>query len=445
MSLVRDAPRPYGERGTNSQARVSELLDLLGNPHHGLVCIHIAGSKGKGSTALFVDAVLRRLGYRTGVFMSPHLEDWTERFIIDGRPVEASALDSVVSSLAPAVRRVQSDHPQSPPTFFDALTATAFSLFKNFDVQYAVVETGLGGRYDATRVCEAGVCCITTIELEHTDKLGTTLDAIATHKAGIIRTGVPLVTGSLAPAAREVVTAEAGRLRAPLQPSGDSFQTRVERRGLQTRLHFHATDFDLEVDLQTPSRAVASNAGLAVQCARTLLGSEVDQRAGDVALALSRAVLPGRSEILSEQPLVMIDAAHTDTSLKYLTNLLVEIKPSRCWLVLSVSHGKQLDAALASLVQQATAVTATVAESNRSVSATDLQTRLQTLAPQVPVRLEPDPAVALRRAYASMQPTDMLCATGSVYMAGAARRVLRDLLCLSAINATASSDRRHWR
>ena len=178
-----------------SLAPVQSLLARIGEPQRGLHVLHIAGSKGKGSTALLCEALLRAAGVSTGTFTSPHLERWTERFRIDGREVPEDALAATIGELRPHVEALRGS--PEPPSFFDVITAAAFQLFSAARVDVAIVEVGLGGRLDSTNVVEPAVCCITSIELEHTDKLGDTLAAIAGEKAGIAKPHVPLVVGPL--------------------------------------------------------------------------------------------------------------------------------------------------------------------------------------------------------------------------------------------------------
>ena len=184
---------------------VTRLLERVGRPERGLSVLHVAGSKGKGSTALFAEAVLAAAGERVGTFTSPHLEHWTERFRIGGREVAAPDLADVLTRLRPHVEALLHDPDAPDPSFFDATTAAAFLLFREAGVERAVVEVGLGGRLDSTNVVEPAVACITSIELEHTDRLGATLEAIAGEKAGIVKPGRPVVTGSLPEEAARVV------------------------------------------------------------------------------------------------------------------------------------------------------------------------------------------------------------------------------------------------
>ena len=168
-----------------------------------LRCVHIVGSKGKGSTALYAEAIAEGAGVRTATFTSPHLESWNERFRIRAKPIDDSSLLAAIEKLRPHVISVRDQHRDDPPTFFDTLTALGLMLFADAEVDLAIIEAGIGARLDATTIAPAIVTCVTSIEKEHTDKLGNTLEQIATEKAGVIRSATPLVLGKLDPIGRE--------------------------------------------------------------------------------------------------------------------------------------------------------------------------------------------------------------------------------------------------
>ena len=194
---------------------IRQLLERLGHPDRGLCVLHVAGSKGKGSTSLFAESILSAAGERVGTFTSPHLESWTERFRIAGREVEGDVLAQVVDRMRPQVEALRAD-PKTAPSFFDATTAAGIVLFRDLRVDRAILEVGLGGRLDSTNAIQSVVTCITSIELEHTDKLGCTLAEIAGEKAGILKPGVPCVMGRLPESAAVVVRERARLLAVPL-------------------------------------------------------------------------------------------------------------------------------------------------------------------------------------------------------------------------------------
>lgn len=405
---------------------IRALLARLGNPERALPAVHIAGSKGKGSTALFTEAILLRAGRRVGTFTSPHLERWTERFRVDGLELEEARLAQAISAVRPHVDALRLESPDLAPTFFDATTAIAFLIFRDALLDCAVLEVGLGGRLDSTNACVSAVSCVTSIELEHTDRLGHTYAAIAAEKAGILRPGVPAVVGALPDEALAVVLRRAAEVGAPVTRFGVDFGSELLGADLEgSRVRLWDGALDVTVRLPLLGAPSVHNAALAAACTRRLLGAALPaERLGEVvADALSRASLPGRIEVVSRRPLVIVDAAHTADSARALAAVLAGVdRPLH--LVLSISEGKDVDAILAALLPLATSLTATRAEPARSLDTDALAKRAQHIAPGLRAIAEPDPRRAVRDALARCADGEALCVTGSVYLAGIARAEL---------------------
>ena len=407
-------------------APIRELVRRLGHPERSLPVVHIAGSKGKGSTALLIEAVLRAAGRRVGTFTSPHLERWTERFRIDGRDVAGPTLARAVEALRPHVEALRGGAPALVPSFFDATTAAALLLFREAKVDFAVLEVGLGGRLDSTNVCTPVVTCVTSIELEHTDKLGTRLAEIAVEKAGILEAGVPAVLGPLPAEARAAVVARADEVGAPVVELGRDFHVAIRAEGVEgLRLRIVDGCVDVEARLPVLGAHQATNAALAVACARRAIGGAGEGLADAVVRGLAAATLPGRVEVLGRDPTLLVDSAHTAVSARALARVLAGLPRRHTRLVLSVSSGKDVGSILGALLPLANDVTVTRAEPRRSLSAAEIATAVRSAAPDLPLRVVPNPHLALRAAREGLGPGDLLCATGSVYLAGIARRVLR--------------------
>jgi dihydrofolate synthase/folylpolyglutamate synthase len=409
-------------------APIRELMRRLGHPERDLPAIHVAGSKGKGSTALLVEAVLGAAGRRVGTFTSPHLERWTERFRIDGREVAGPVLAAAVERLRPHVEALRREAPARVPSFFDATTAAAFLLFREAEVDFAVLEVGLGGRLDSTNVCTPVVACVTSIEREHTDKLGHRLETIAAEKAGILKPGTPAVRGRLPAEARAAVVARAAEVGAPVAELGRDFRVSVRAQGLGG-LRLHLVDGPLDVETRVPILGAhqAANAALAVACVRRALGGRAGEGLAEAVVAgLGHAALPGRVEVLGRAPLLLVDAAHTAVSARALARALGALPRRRARLVVSISSGKDVDSILEALLPLADEVTVTRAEPRRSLPAAAIAAAVRAAAPDLRLRVVPNPHLAVRAAREGLGPDDLLCATGSVYLAGIARRVLRD-------------------
>jgi dihydrofolate synthase/folylpolyglutamate synthase len=411
---------------------IRALLDRLGRPEEALSAIHVAGSKGKGSTCLFAEAILVELGERVGTFTSPHLESWVERFRVDAAPVDEERLVDAVGRIRPIVDELRAGPPETLPSFFDATTAVAFLLFAEAGVDRALIEVGLGGRLDSTNVLHPAVTCITSIELEHTDKLGDTEAEIAVEKAGIIEPNRPVVLGSLGPDASRVIRSRAKEVGARVMARGEHFTIRPtpDRLG-RPAFVFQETAkgmgcLEIEGTLNVHGKAAIGNAGLAIACIRALdVHSEPAlQRAASDGLA--RCSLPARIEVLAEDSRVIVDAAHTADSARALADALVTLAPQGFELILSVSSDKNLSALLDALLPGARRVWLTRAERSRSMAVDVLEKSVLERAPKLAIEVVEDPEEAARRARAALLPGARLCAAGSIYLAGVVRRVLGD-------------------
>ena len=418
---------------------ICALLDGLGHPEQKLSIIHVAGSKGKGSTCLFAESILRSLGERVGTFTSPHLESWVERFRIDGRPVSSDQLVSAVRAIRPIVERLRTGPPETLPSFFDATTAVAFLLFAEAGVDRALIEVGLGGRLDSTNVATPVVTCVTSIELEHTDKLGETEAEIAGEKAGILKPGIPVIVGALRKDAARVVRTRAEEVGVPVIARGEHFTVESCRSPLDEHpaasgregnaFRFIANEgsgraFEVDTVLGMPGAAALENAGLAIACVRALGAHPEDAVRRAVREGLAHCVLPARIEILENDPAVIIDAAHTAESARVLAKALGALTPKGYELILSISSDKNLGAVLDALLPHARRVWVTRAEPMRSVDVDDLAHAIRAHTQAIDVVVVEDPETAAQWAREELVSPLRLCVAGSIYLAGVARRVL---------------------
>lgn len=419
------AAEPQRQRAPESRAlhAVGNLLERAGRPQDSLQIIHIAGSKGKGSTALLCEAILQAAGLRTGTYTSPHLERWTERFRIDGREVGEADFVAAAEALRPSLFTALGA--PEPPGFFDYATALALTLFRQTGVDVAVVETGLGGRLDATNIVTPRVSCITSIELEHTDRLGTTPAAIAREKAGIIKAGVPALAGRLCAEAMQALHARAATVGTSVQRLGHEFEVRAAPSGSHAlALHLEIGRVAIDAALPVIGSHLADNAALAAACvsASGLLPSTTLCDA--IRTGLARAALPGRNEVLCRSPWVIADGAHTEASATALMRTLDGIPARERRMVVSLSAGKDPGMLLPIFARGATQFVATRADPNRSLAPALIADWLRERFPRLPVHVVDAPDQAIRETRAGLHADALMCVTGSVYVAGAARRAL---------------------
>lgn len=312
-----------------SPESVTRLLDLCGNPHRALACAHIAGTNGKGSTAHYLHAILTAAGYRTGLYTSPHLLRINERIRIGG--VEIS--DADLARYTAELFDLMEGRPDLTPTWFDALTFIAFRYFRERGVDFAVIETGLGGRLDSTNVVSPLVSVITSVGLDHTHILGTAIPEIAREKAGIVKPGVPVVT-ACGGEALEVIADAARHHSSPLHVYGKDFFTVAGERGPAGRRFDYAFDGGMTAaGTLVPSIAIndiaipqtlpvqEANAAMAITAAE-LMTADDPLPENAVRRALRDIAIPGRFERLLEKPLIYFDPAHNPAALEELLDAL---------------------------------------------------------------------------------------------------------------------------
>lgn len=305
-------------RDSFSLDRMRSLLKSMGNPHNSLKTIHIAGTKGKGSTAMMLSSMLRGNGYRIGLYTSPHINDIRERISINGEMIPRKELMTRIAALAPVIEKMSPDK----PTFFEIFTAISFAYFAENEIDIAIIETGLGGRLDSTNVITPILCGLTSISMDHMHQLGKTISEIATEKAGIIKPGVPAISVEQLPDANEALQAAAKKNKSSLKVTGVDipFSFRVEsqrgRRGCLTRLCFNTEQSKFE-HLIVPhlGEHQAINCGLALAMMDELKtqGMEIDD--AKALEGLFRLKMPGRMEFVSETPRILLDGAHNGASL----------------------------------------------------------------------------------------------------------------------------------
>lgn len=409
-----DAPQAF------DLGRMEQLLDALGRPERGPRTVHVAGSKGKGSTVRLVDAALRAAGRGpVGLYTSPHLVDLAERIAVDGAAVDEPGLCRALERARPYVAATLGG--PHAPTFFELLTAAAWLVFRERGCTEVVLETGLGGRLDATTVCRPAATAITVIEREHVRLLGDTVEQIAGEKAGILKPGVPAVTAA-SPPALGVIEARARALGAPLCVVGRDLRLLDVRTGpgARTRAVLEEDGRRTPIDLPVAGAHQALNAAVAFHLLRRL--GLTPEAAAD---GMARVRLPAALEPFEGPPLVVLDGAHTVRSAEAaLAGVTAAWPGRRLTLLLALMAEKEVDAILAVLGPAAAAVVATQVDSPRALPAEALAARL---APHCRGTVEsaPAPAPALERALARTPPDGLLLVTGSLYLAGALRPALR--------------------
>jgi dihydrofolate synthase/folylpolyglutamate synthase len=472
INYERTAHIPYQDRQLKLD-RMRQLLTRLGQPDAGMKIVHVAGTKGKGSTSAMIAAMLTAAGYRAGVFSSPHLERIEERFAVDGRPCTADEFVALIDRSKPVVHAMDQEAASEGdetggPTYFEITTAMALLHFVERQVDAAVLEVGLGGRLDSTNVCLPAVSVVTTISFDHMKQLGNTLASIAAEKAGIIKPGVPVVCGVTDPEAQAEIADTARRHGCRLIQLGRDFEFEYQRAWSSTTPaearqgdnetrrnrdiarvslppplppsnapghHFH---FSCNVPgreqqlagltLAMPGQHQAANAAVALATIAELRhqGWCISTDAMRVGLAAAR--LPGRVEIIAGEPTVVVDTAHNEASARALVEALAELpSPTRRTLILSISRDKDVHTIVNELVPSFDRIIVTRYQENpRAVPMDALREVVEQIHPASSgvVSVAPTPGDAWRIARETSLPGELVCIAGSFYLAAEMRPLI---------------------
>ena len=414
VDYSRSRQHPYNAETYNLD-RMRSLVALLGHPQNAFSSIHIAGSKGKGSTAAMVASILQAAGHRTGLYTSPHLHTFRERIRIDGALISRQRLIRLWQELKPVIANLPG------VTTFEIITALAFMDFARPPVDWAVIEVGLGGRLDATNVIQPAACAITALSLEHTHLLGDTLTAIAAEKAGIIKPGVPVVTGPQPPEALEVLRRTAAAAEAPLIQAGRDWRWRIlELTPDGLRLDIFGPDSTIrDVWLPLTGAHQAINATVAVAVLDAMPGLTLTETA--IRRGLRETFWPGRLERIARRPDILLDSAHNPDSAARLHQALDLYPHRRRILLFGASADKDITATLQLLGEDAEVIILTRSFHPRAAEPARLYEEARRLFPRKRLFLAADVAPGLELALSLAEEGDLILVTGSIFVVAAAR------------------------
>jgi dihydrofolate synthase/folylpolyglutamate synthase len=409
--------------------RVRFLLGRLGNPQNEFRSVHVAGTSGKGSTTTMVGCILQAAGARTGIFRSPHLETYLERICVDGRDISVTDWLACFNETVAVAERMESGgfpaYGLGRPTLFEVLFAVMALHFARTGVEWAAVEAGLGGRLDATNTLTSDVAVVTNVSLEHTQVLGDTVEAIAREKAAILKQGSSGVTAATDGRALAVIDARARAEGVPLRVVGHDVRWEVRSRDLESQtLSLCTAGCAVTVTLPTPAPFQAVNAATAYAAALALQDRGVGVGMSDILAGLSGARVPGRFEVLSRRPLVIVDGAHNPAGMEALAASIDMIAPAgRVVLLFAAMGDKDLPAMARAFGDRAATVVLTRAPgTERAADPVTLKPVFGRSTPDVVVA--PEAGAALSLAFGRLQEDDMLVIAGSLYLAGWARRAV---------------------
>jgi dihydrofolate synthase/folylpolyglutamate synthase len=399
---------------------IQNILARLGHPEKKYPCVHVAGTNGKGSTATYMASILQAAGFKTGIYTSPHLVKFNERICINGQMIK----DPDVVSAYEAVNAADTGKRQA--TFFEIATAMAFYHFAREKVDWAVIETGMGGRFDATNIIEPAVGIITNLSIEHTQYLGTTIQALATEKGGIIKTGTPLVTSVHQPSGNRILRQIAKDKNAPLYQYKQDFFVRknpgkstVTYRGLNLRIS--------RITPPLPGDHQKENLGMALAACELIFDKHRENSPRYrltpdlVRQGLAGTRWPGRLEVIQQNPLVILDGAHNLKASQVLARYLAQILSGRpLTLVIGILDDKPYEAMLKNLLPLARRVIITRAKIDRSLPTQVLAAAAKKIF-KGPIQVVENVAEAVSLAISTSSEQEAVCIAGSLYVAGEAK------------------------
>jgi dihydrofolate synthase / folylpolyglutamate synthase len=424
IPAVSSAPPDYGLK------HVRQLLQLMGDPHLAVKTVHIAGTKGKGSVAAMIAQVLTVAGYKTGLYTSPHLHSLRERIRIDGRLISEEELAALTATAQPYFEAInaatagqssgisegEAGQAGQRLTFYEALTALAFSYFESNGADFQVLEVGLGGRLDATNVANPEVSIITPISLDHTQILGNSLTEIALEKAGIIKPGSLVVLSPQPEEAASAINDVCRKQGAKVVRVGRDITWQATGGDLKHQslvVHGRSGDHNLSIPLLGDYQL--ENAAVAVAALETLASLGYRISAADIARGVARVKWPGRFQILNYRPVVLVDGAHNVASMMRLVeNIKAYFNYGQIFLIIGSSCDKDIPGMVKELVSLSPRVIATHSSHPRAASPSIVAAEF--LNRGIKAGVSDTVAQAISQALSLTGPTDLICVTGSLFM-----------------------------
>lgn len=407
--------------------RMRRLLEFMGNPHLQLPAIHVAGTKGKGSTCSMLASILQASGFRCGLYISPHITAFEERFTVNGAMPAREQLVDLLNQLMPIISRMDNLPGRMQPTYFELATALAWLHFLDQRVDVVVLEVGLGGRLDSTNLCRPLVTCITNVSRDHTHVLGSTVRQIAHEKAGIIKSGVPVVSGATHPDAAEMIEEIALQRKAPLRIIDRDFELidrSIDSHGnVEITARSGTTVYRrVPVILRGQHQAVNATIALAVVDELRKVGWDLSDQA--VETGLRNVVWPARVEVVKQSPVVILDAAHNWESARALAASLEEFTPRKRVLIFAATKDKDVAGILRQLLPNFHSLILTrYVENQRSVPLDELTSLVESMTSR-PFHTASDPKSAWSLATQIASANDLIVITGSFFLVAELRSTI---------------------
>jgi len=407
---------------------INHLLYLLGEPHKKLKIIHVAGTNGKGSTSSLISSILQSDGYKVGLYTSPHLVDFTERIKINNKSINRKKVCELLERIKPSIDKVANKPSYGHPTFFEVITSMAFLYFYEEQVDFLVLEVGLGGRLDATNVCEPLVSVITHVDYDHMDKLGNNLNKIAREKGGIIKSGGIVISSKQYDEVYKEIKKIADKKNSLIYSTGKEIKYKIIKSDIK------GVTFDLEgiyhdyKNLHIPllGKHQADNAATAITAVEALkiIGIDISEKA--IRDGLKDVKWTGRLEIIQNNPTLVLDGAHNPSGVKVVRDALKEIfSYHRLILVLAIFTDKDYKNMIQILASKAHLIITTKAKNPRATSPQIIAKEAAQYIDENKIIVTENIPQAINCALSNSKENDLICITGSLYTVGEAKKYFK--------------------
>ena len=408
---------------------ISYLLFLLGNPHKYLNIIHISGTNGKGSTAAIISSILQANGFKTGLYTSPHLVDFTERMKINSQNISQEKVCELLERIKPYIEEVSNTTGYNHPTFFEVITAIAFLYFYEEKVDFLVLEVGLGGRLDATNVCQPLISVITRIDYDHMDKLGSSLKEIAREKSGIIKTGKIVISSSQYEEAYKEIKKIANERNSPLFSIGKKINYQIKKTDITGSIFdlkgIYSEYKDMYVSLIGKHQVDNAATAIATMEALRIKGLNIPTKA--IRDGLGKVRWEGRLEIIQNEPLLVLDGAHNPNGIKIVRQTLEELfSYNRLILVLAIFSDKDYKKMVQIISPIADLIITTKAKNPRATPPQVIAKEAEQYINKNKIIATESIPQAINCALSNSKKNDLICITGSLYTVGEAKRYFID-------------------
>ena len=402
--------------------RIGYISKELGNPHKNYKVIHVGGTNGKGSVCRFLESILTSAGYKVGAYTSPHLQHISERIMIGNKRISDDELVSLAHKVKSIFDRMVKNN--NPPTFFEIITAMAFQYFSDENVDFAVMEVGLGGRYDATNIADPMVSIITNVSSDHQNILGKNVKDIASEKAGIIKNNVPIVTAAKEDSLK-IIEKVANERDAPIYQVENKKWKRLNHNQGGQEFYIKGSLKDYSIRTQMLGEYQGENIALAITAIESIQMNGVYITDTNILGGIEKTVNPGRMEIVGYDPVILLDGAHNKAGMESLGNSIrSDFDYDKLTLVLGILSDKDILSMLPTIVPLADTVITTKSNNNRACEPSDLKGMITKLDNKKEVIVKEKIKDAIDYAKSVSKKKDIICVTGSLFTVGEAKEYL---------------------